>query len=184
MNLCPWPSSAERDAGLTSLSDTTGRSYLQPSPHSKRASAKMRRPRLRMLMPLRDRSENPTVRRPSTYRSSALANLRSSSADSYMIPPISCALSFPTQGLIRSIRLPRAWMVITSPGKLPPNSESTALRRSATVLFVRDIRRMPRGSTPESTRCLTFPTRVVVLPVPAAAMTSWVSASSMTAASC
>ena len=184
VNLCPWPSSADREAGLTSLSDTVGRSYLHPSPHSKRASAKLRRPRLRMLMPFSERSENPTVRSPSTYRRRALANLRSSSADSYIIPPMSCALSFPTQGLIRRIRLPRAWMVITSPEKLPPNSESTARRRSATVLLVSDMRRIPRGSTPESTRCLTFPTRVVVLPVPAAAMTSWVSASSMTAASC
>ena len=75
--------------------------------------------------------------------------------------------------------MPRAWMVITSPGKPPPNSESTDARRSATVLLVSEMSRMPLGSTPESTRCLTFPTSVVVLPVPAAAITSWVSASSL-----
>ena len=137
-----------------------------------------------MLMPHSDRSEYPTVRSPSTYSRSALANLRSSSAASYMILPRRAVLSFPTQGRLRSILLPSAWMVMTSPGNDPSNSSSTALRRSETVLFVREIRRIPLGSTPLSTRCLTLPTRVVVFPVPAAAMTSWVSASSMTAASC
>ena len=101
-----------------------------------------------------------------------------------MILPRSLVLSLPTQGLLRRILLPRAWMVMTSPGKPPPNSESTDARRSATVLLVSEMSRMPLGSTPESTRCLTFPTSVVVLPVPAAAITSWVSASSVTAASC
>ena len=97
---------------------------------------------------------------------------------------MSLVLSLPTHGRLRRILFPRAWIVMTSPGKLPPNSESMEARRSETVLLVSDIRRMPLGSTPESTRCLTLPTSVVVFPVPAAAMTSCVSASSNTAASC
>ena len=66
MNLWPFPSSAWTEAGFVSLSVTTGLSYVQRMPHSKRASAKFLRPRFLMLMPQSDTSEYPTVRSPST----------------------------------------------------------------------------------------------------------------------
>ena len=112
------------------------------------------------------------------------ANFLSHSHRSYMIDDSRVLLSFPTQGLLRVILFPRAWMVMTSAPNPGPNSLSNASLRSWTVLFVREIIRMREGSVPESTRCFTFPTRVVVFPVPAAAMTSSVSASSKTASDC
>ena len=82
-----------------------------------------------------------------------------------------------------SILMPSLWNVQTSARM--PTASLMRDERSSTVAFVNDRTRISSGDAlPDCTRCFTSPTTVVVLPVPAPAMTSLVLTSSPIAVSC